>query len=72
MNCPFQMNTGVYALGALTPHEHLQMRIHVKDCLSCQADIADFIAVLRLLRNTAVCFRPRSCRARFIDWLINN
>lgn len=65
MNCNFQMDTGVYALGALAPHEQLRMRIHVKDCPSCQADIAEFATVLELLHDTAGSFPQRPCHARF-------
>lgn len=72
MSCPFQMNTGVYVLGALTSQEHLQMRIHLKDCSSCQMDVADLLSVLPIIQNTPAAFRPRSCHALFIDWSVNN
>jgi anti-sigma factor RsiW len=72
MSCPLQGNTGVYVLGALTPQEHLQMRIHLKDCPTCQADLADLLAVLPIIQNTPGALRPHACRALFIDWSLNN
>jgi anti-sigma factor RsiW len=66
------MDTGVYVLGALSSSEHLQMRIHLKDCPSCQMDVADLLAVLPVLQNAPGAFRPSSCHALFIDWSVNN
>lgn len=72
MSCPLQENTGVYVLGALPPQEHLQMRIHLKDCPACQADVADLLTVLPIIHNTPGALRPHACRALFIDWSLNN
>jgi anti-sigma factor RsiW len=72
MNCPFREDTGVYVLGALTPQEHLQLRRHLKDCRSCQIDVADLLAVLPILRNTSPVLWSHPCHALFIDWSLNN
>ncbi|GAA4497116.1 hypothetical protein GCM10023191_040110 [Actinoallomurus oryzae] len=72
MSCPFREDTGVYVLGALPPQEHLRMRMHLKDCHSCQVDVADLLAVLPILRNTSPALWSHSCRALFIDWSLNN
>lgn len=72
MSCVFQETTGVYVLGALPAQEHLRMRLHLKDCPSCRADVADLLAVLPILRSMPVPVRPHSCRALFIDWSKNN
>jgi anti-sigma factor RsiW len=71
MTCPFREDTGVYVLGVLTPQEHLRIRLHLKDCPSCQMDVADLLAVLPILRDMPS-FRPHSRRALFIDWSKNN
>ena len=72
MSCPFQEYTGVYVLGAVTPEEHLRMGVHLKDCPSCQTEVAEFLAVLRILRALPPAYRPRACRALFIDWSQHN
>ncbi len=72
MKCAFQEDTGVYVLGVLTASEHRRMRLHLKDCPACRADVADLLAVLPILKNLPEVFRPRSCRALFIDWSKNN
>lgn len=72
MSCPFQMDTGVYVLGALSAQEHLQMRIHLKDCASCQTDVADLLAVLPILQNMRAEFRLSQRHALYIDWSANN
>ena len=72
MSCAFQEDTGVYVLGALTLQEHLRMRLHLKDCPSCQEDVAGLLAVLPILKNMPGAVRPRLCHALFIDWSKNN
>jgi hypothetical protein len=72
MTCPFREDTGVYVLGALPPQEHRRLRLHLKDCRSCQIDVADLLAVLPILQNTPGAARSHSCHALFIDWSVNN
>ncbi|WP_395103682.1 zf-HC2 domain-containing protein [Actinomadura sp. SCN-SB] len=54
MRCPFRMDTAAYALGILAPGDRERMTVHLEECPSCRADVADFAGILRALASLVI------------------
>jgi hypothetical protein len=51
MRCPETMSIGSYVLGALDPHEHLEMEQHLTECAICRQELVEVAHLPGLLHR---------------------